>query len=79
MSTSTRRLGRGERAPDFVLPCQDGTLTRFYAKAGGRPAVLVFYDADTVDGLRRFAALLNDCSAGTVALFAVACNDAAMQ
>ncbi len=79
MSTSTRRLGRGERAPDFVLPCQDGTLTRFYAKAGGRPAVLVFYDADTVDGLRRFAALLNDYTAGTVALFAVACNDAAMQ
>ena len=28
-------LGRGERAPDFVLPLQDGTPTRFYARAGG--------------------------------------------
>ena len=30
-------LGRGERAPDFVLPLQDGTPTRFYARAGGTP------------------------------------------
>src|SRR5213592_1999998 len=45
MPTATRPLGRGERAPDFVLACQDGTPTRFYAHAGGRPAVLLFYDA----------------------------------
>lgn len=34
-------LGRGERAPDFALPRADGVPARFYALAGGRPAVLV--------------------------------------
>ncbi len=38
----TTPLGLGERAPDFVLPRSDGTATRFYAAAGGRPALLVF-------------------------------------
>lgn len=33
-------LDRGERAPDMVLP-MDGAPTRWYAHAGGRPAVLV--------------------------------------
>ncbi|HUG83119.1 MAG TPA: 2OG-Fe(II) oxygenase [Euzebya sp.] len=33
-------LERGERAPDMVLPIE-GTPTRFYAHAGGRPAVLI--------------------------------------
>ena len=75
MTATTQPLGRGERAPDFVLPSQDGALTRFYAKAGGRPTALLFYDADAVDELRHFAEVLNDCSAGTVALFAVRCND----
>ena len=35
------KLGRGERAPDFVLPC-GGTPTRFYGCAGGAPTILVF-------------------------------------
>jgi predicted 2-oxoglutarate/Fe(II)-dependent dioxygenase YbiX len=35
------KLGRGERAPDFVLPC-GGTPTRFYGCAGGAPTLLVF-------------------------------------
>ena len=35
-------LGCGERAPDFVAPVEDGTETRFYARAGGRPALLLF-------------------------------------
>ena len=35
------KLNRGERAPDFVLPC-GGTLTRFYGCAGGAPTILVF-------------------------------------
>ncbi|HEX9722827.1 MAG TPA: hypothetical protein VGC53_00935, partial [Vicinamibacteria bacterium] len=35
------KLGRGERASDFVLPC-GGTPTRFYGCAGGAPTVLVF-------------------------------------
>ena len=35
------KLGRGERAPDFVLPC-GGTPTRFYGCAGGAPTLLLF-------------------------------------
>ncbi len=35
-------LNRGERAPDFILPTPDGPQTRFYARAGGRPTLLVF-------------------------------------
>jgi predicted 2-oxoglutarate/Fe(II)-dependent dioxygenase YbiX len=35
-------LGVGERVPDFVAPLEGGGPTRFYARAGGRPAVLVF-------------------------------------
>src|SRR6266567_3323115 len=71
MQTATRPLGRGERAPDFVLACQDGTPTRFYAHAGGRPAVLLFYDAAGVDDLLRFAEALTDGAGSAVALFAV--------
>jgi predicted 2-oxoglutarate/Fe(II)-dependent dioxygenase YbiX len=32
----------GERAPDFVLPISNGSQTRFYARAGGRPTLLIF-------------------------------------
>src|SRR3989442_3921563 len=71
MQTVTRPLGRGERAPDFVLAGQDGTPTRFYAHAGGRPAVLLFYDAEGVDDLLRFAEALTDGADRAVALFAV--------
>lgn len=35
-------LTLGERAPDFVLPLADGPQTRFYARAGGRPTLLIF-------------------------------------
>lgn len=43
MKTPTQGLERGERATDFVLPlAPDGTPTRFYSKAGGAPAVLIF-------------------------------------
>ena len=37
-----RRLGVGERGPDFVLTGPSGLSTRFYALAGGRPTALVF-------------------------------------
>jgi predicted 2-oxoglutarate/Fe(II)-dependent dioxygenase YbiX len=50
-------LGRGERAPDFVLPVADGTPTRFYSQAGGRPTVLVF-GSDDSDALRALGARL---------------------
>ena len=39
--TAAAGLGRGERAPDMVLASRDGTPTRYYAHAGGRPALLV--------------------------------------
>jgi peroxiredoxin/predicted 2-oxoglutarate/Fe(II)-dependent dioxygenase YbiX len=78
MHTATRPLGRGERAPDFVLSCQDGTPTRFYAKAGGRPAVLLFYDAEDVDELLRFAEALTDGADSAVSLFAVQRDTPAM-
>ena len=44
-------LGRGERAPDFVTPTQDGTQTRFYGHAGGRPTLLVFAEESYLDHL----------------------------
>src|SRR6267143_4080830 len=64
-------LGRGERAPDFVLPLQDGTPTRFYARAGGTPAVLVFWPADHAPQLLHCATTLVHLSARPLALFAV--------
>lgn len=39
--TSKPGLTRGDRAPDMVLPSADGTPTRFYAHAGGRPGLLI--------------------------------------
>ena len=41
-------LNRGERAPDFVLPIMDGPQTRFYARAGGRPTLLIFTGEEQV-------------------------------
>jgi hypothetical protein len=54
-------LGRGERAPDFVLPLQNGTPTRFYARAGGNSTLLIFVgkDQDT-DSLNRFLEILKN-------------------
>ena len=48
-------LARGERAPDMVLPSKDGTPTRYYAHAGGRPALLVFADQVCVARLEALA------------------------
>ena len=48
-------LERGERAPDMVLPAADGTPTRYYAHAGGRPALLVFAGAGSANVLRDLA------------------------
>jgi len=62
------RLERGQRAPDFVLPRPDGVATRFYAVAGGRPAVLAFGPVDVVAGLRL---ALDDPGAATVDVLAV--------
>src|SRR5918997_1925250 len=48
-------LGRGERAPDMVMASRDGTPTRYYAHAGGRPALLVFVDEACVARLDALA------------------------
>ena len=53
--TAPAGLGRGERAPDLVLASRDGTPTRYYAQAGGRPALLVFADEGCVARLDALA------------------------
>lgn len=40
--TAREPLGVGERAADFVLSGPSGVRERFYARVGGRPAVVVF-------------------------------------
>ena len=53
--TAAAGLGRGERAPDMVLASRDGTPTRYYAHAGGRPALLVLADEASVARLDALA------------------------
>ena len=53
--TAPAGLGRGERAPDMVLASRDGTPTRYYAHAGGRPALLVLADQACVARLDALA------------------------
>jgi hypothetical protein len=53
--TAPAGLGRGERAPDMVLASRDGTPTRYYAHAGGRPALLVLADQACVARLDTLA------------------------
>lgn len=60
MTEATPPLGRGERAPDFVLPGADGTPARFYAKAGGLPAVLVHAGPPSLAAVRELAEGLGD-------------------
>lgn len=64
-------LSRGERAPDFVLPLQDGTPTRFYARAGGIPAVLLFSPGDQLPQMLHFATTLGHMASVPLAMFAV--------
>lgn len=45
MATTRSLIARGERAPDFALPRDEGERpVRFYGLVGGRPAVLLFGD-----------------------------------
>jgi predicted 2-oxoglutarate/Fe(II)-dependent dioxygenase YbiX/peroxiredoxin len=71
MDDAAPGLGRGERAPDFVLPGPDGTPLRFYARAGGTPTVLVFCDASATAGLRSFAAALRQAAGADLNILAV--------
>jgi predicted 2-oxoglutarate/Fe(II)-dependent dioxygenase YbiX len=54
-----------------VLPLQDGTPTRFYARAGGTPAVLLFCPGDQTPQLLHFATTLGHMAALPLAIFAV--------
>lgn len=71
MDACTQGLDRGERAPDFVLPRQDGTPMRFYARAGGKPTVLVFFDASRANDLRSLAVALQQVAGKTLSILAV--------
>ena len=52
-------LSAGERCPDFVAPMSGGMETRFYARAGGRVALLVFA-AEVGDAVRTMVADLDE-------------------
>ena len=53
--TAAAGLTRGDRAPDMVLPSADGTPTRFYAHAGGRPALVLFATEGSAPALQSVA------------------------
>lgn len=55
MNAESDVLGFGERAPDFVLPLDDGSTTRFYAFAGGHPTILFFFEPRHADILSEHA------------------------
>ena len=71
VNASSRGLGRGERAPDFVLPDENGNRVRFYARAGGRPAVLLFYGGLDREELCRFSEALDAGGESGLSLFGV--------
>lgn len=71
MDDAVPGLGRGERAPDFVLPGPDGTPVRFYARGGGTPTVLVFCAARAADSLWSFVATLRQVAAADLNVLAV--------
>ncbi len=68
-------LVRGDWAPDFVLPRQGGTPTRFHGWAGGRPTVLFFSarpgSTESLDILVWFWEALRKCAPEAIAIFAV--------
>ena len=79
MNKTTQRLGRGERAPDFVLPCEDGTSTRFYSRAGGCPTLLFFYDADEKERVLRLSQEVRDNQPGNIDIFGVKRKDSELE
>ena len=69
-----KRLGVGERGPDFVLTDPSGSSARFYAVAGGRPTALVF---DREDDNPRLAEL-TACLAGRTDVAVTAVSEPAV-
>ena len=53
-------LAKGERAPDFTLPDQDGKEQRLSELLHGHPLILYFYPADFTPGCTREACDLRD-------------------
>lgn len=53
-------LSKGERAPDFTLPDQDGRKRRLAELLGGEALILYFYPADFTPGCTREACDLRD-------------------
>ena len=60
-------LKRGDEAPDFTLPDQDGWPRRLSDVLEGRPLILYFYPADFTPGCTREACGLRDLHARIVA------------
>ena len=61
--------GRGERATDFVLPLgPDNTRTRFYARAGGEPTLLLFLGENPSESIIKTLSVIAE---GSVPLFAI--------
>lgn len=67
MASRRGPLVRGERAPDFVLPGDDGQRARFYGFVGGAPSLLVLTgDGRRGDPPRLLAALVRELDDDTV-------------
>ena len=79
MNKTPQRLGRGERAPDFVLPYGDGTPTRFYSRAGESPTLLFFYDADEEERVLHLAEEIRDNQPGLFDIFGVKRKDSELE
>lgn len=56
-------LAKGERAPDFTLPDQDGVEHTLASLLGGKALILYFYPADFTPGCTREACDLRDLHA----------------
>ena len=69
-----RLLERGDRVPDFVTTDASGTQARFYARAGGRPTILVVH-ADAGKATSAISGLPEDLDIIVVCV-AVALKDA---
>ena len=60
-------LKRGDEAPDFTLPDQDGRPRRLSGLLAGRPLILYFYPADFTPGCTKEACDLRDLHAQLLA------------
>ena len=78
MNKKIPRLGQGERAPDFILPSIEGIPTRFYAKAGGVPTVLVFSSFNQLDEISYLSKELKTNNCDQVSIIVVLKRNSAL-